>query len=123
MRFRSAASAAPRPVGRCACAAVANDNNTTAASITARVVVSFIVPSIVVAVVAELSVPDAARLLLFLSVADILEGLNAAIYETILSSPPVLAANFPGWVYVAAAVAAIAGGAALVLRRYQGVSV
>jgi ABC-2 type transport system permease protein len=90
---------------------------------TAGIIAVFIVPPIVVAVVAELSAPDAARLLLFLSVADILEGLNAAIFETIASSPPVMAANFPGWVYVAAAVAAIAGGTALVLRRYQGVSV
>ncbi len=90
---------------------------------TAGIIAVFIVPPIVVAVVAELSAPDAARLLLFLSVADILEGLNAAIFEAIASSPPVLAANFPGWVYVAAAVAGIAGGAALVLRRYQGVSV
>jgi hypothetical protein len=47
MRFRSAASAARRPVDRCACAAVANASNTTAASITARVVMSFIVPSII----------------------------------------------------------------------------
>ena len=90
---------------------------------TAGIIAVFIVPPIVVAVVAELSAGDAARLLLFLSVADILEGLNAAIFETISSSPPVMAANFPGWVYVAAAVAGIAGGAALVLRRYQGVSV
>jgi len=52
MRFCSAAIAARRPVDRCGCAcaavaAVANDHNTTAASITARVVVSFIVPSII----------------------------------------------------------------------------
>ncbi len=90
---------------------------------TAGIIAVFIVPPIVVAVVAELAAGDAARLLLFLSVADVLEGLNAAIFETFSTSAPVLAANFPGWVYVAAAVAIIAGGMALVLRRYQGVSV
>ena len=90
---------------------------------TAGIIAVFIVPPIVVLVVAELAAGDVARLLIFLSVADVLEGLNAAIFGTISDSTAVAAANFPGWVYVAACVAGIAGGVALVLRRYQGVSV
>jgi ABC-2 type transport system permease protein len=90
---------------------------------TAGIIAVFIVPPIVVAVVAELAVSDAARLLIFLSVPDILEGLNAAIFSTFSDSTAVAAANFPGWVYVAAVVAITCGAVALVLRRYQGVSV
>jgi ABC-2 type transport system permease protein len=90
---------------------------------TAGIIAVFIIPPIVVAVVSELAAGDAARLLLFASVGDLLEGLNAAIFETIAGSPAVAAANFPGWVFLAATVAGIAGGVALVLRRYQGVSV
>jgi ABC-2 type transport system permease protein len=90
---------------------------------TAGIIAVFIVPPIVVAVVAELAAGDVARLLIFASIADVLEGLNAAVFGTIPASEPVLAAGFPGWVYGTVALAIIAGGLALVLRRYQGVSV
>ncbi|HSO29822.1 MAG TPA: hypothetical protein VLS28_07945 [Candidatus Sulfomarinibacteraceae bacterium] len=89
---------------------------------TAGIIALFIVPPIVVAVVSELAAGDAARVLLFASVGDVLEGLNAAIFETIAASPPVTAANHPGWVYGVATAVGIVGGGALVLRRYQGVS-
>ena len=89
---------------------------------TAGIMAAFIVPPIVVAVVAELAAGDAARLLIFTSVADILEGVNAVVFDTLAASEVVLAANFPGWIYVAAAVAGIVGGFAIVLRRYQGLS-
>ncbi len=89
---------------------------------TAGIIAVFIVPPIMVAIVSELAAGDAARFLLFTSVADILEGLNAAIFGTLAASPAVLAADFPEWVYLAATAVGIAGGVALVLRRYQGVS-
>ncbi|MDH5242571.1 MAG: hypothetical protein OEX05_01395 [Chloroflexota bacterium] len=89
---------------------------------TAGIIAVFIVPPIMVAIVSELAAGDAARFLLFTSVADILEGLNAAIFGTLAASPAVLAADFPEWVYLAATTVGIAGGVALVLRRYQGVS-
>lgn len=89
---------------------------------TAAIIAVFIVPPIIVAVVSELAAGDAARLLLFVSIGDLLEGLNAAIFGTIAASPAVTSANFPGWVYVAAILVGIGGGIALVIRRYQGVS-
>ena len=89
---------------------------------TAGIIAVFIVPTIVVTIVAELAAGDVARLLLFTSVGDLLEGVNAAIFETIAASAPVTSANFPGWVYVAATVVGIVAGTAIVLRRYQGVS-
>jgi ABC-2 type transport system permease protein len=90
---------------------------------TAAIIAVFIVPPIVVSVVAQLSAGDAARVLLFASVGDLLDGLNAAIYGTIADSPSVVAANFPGWVFAAATVIGIIGGLGLIVRRYQGVSV
>lgn len=89
---------------------------------TAAIMAVFIVPPIIVTIVAELAAGDAARLLLFASVGDVLEGVNAAIFETVAASAAVLAAGFPGWVYVAATLAVTAAATALVLRRYQGVS-
>jgi ABC-2 type transport system permease protein len=86
---------------------------------TAAIMAVFIVPPIVVSVVAELAVGDAARLLLFTSVADLLEGLNAAIFATLAASPQVLAADFPGWVYLVATSLGTLGGLALIWRRYQ----
>ena len=54
---------------------------------------------------------------------SVVPGLNAALYGTIADSPSVVAADYPGWVYVAATVIGIVGGLGLVLRRYQRVSV
>ena len=90
---------------------------------TAGIMAVFIVPPIIVAIVSEMAVGDAARILLFTSVGDLLEGLNAEIFGTIAASVAITAANFPGWVYFAATMIGIGGGVALVLRRYQGVSV
>jgi ABC-2 type transport system permease protein len=90
---------------------------------TAAIIAVFIVPPIIVTVVAQLQAGDAARVLLFASVGDLLEGLNAAIYGTIADSPAVLAADYPGWVYVVATLVGIVGGGAIVIRRYQRVSV
>lgn len=90
---------------------------------TAGIIAVFIVPPIAVAIVSELSAGDVSRLLLFASAGDILEGLNGAIFNTLPASPPVMAANYPGWVFLVATLVGILGGGALVLRRYQGVSV
>lgn len=88
---------------------------------TAAIIAVFIVPGIVVAVVHELAVGDLAQVLLFLSAGDIAVGVNAALFDTLADSEAVLAAGYPGWVYVAAAVGAVAGSLALILRRYQGI--
>lgn len=90
---------------------------------TAGIIAVFIVPPIIVAIVSEMAAGDAARILLFASIGDLLEGFNAAIFGTLAGSPAVTAANYPGWVYLVATLVGIVGGVALVLRRYQGVSV
>ena len=50
-------------------------------------------------------------------------GVNAAIFGTIADSPAVQASDLPGWAFVVAAIVGIAGGLALLLRRYLGMTV
>jgi ABC-2 type transport system permease protein len=90
---------------------------------TAAIIAVFIIPPIIVALVSSLAVSDLARILVLVSPADIIEGLNAAVFGVIAEgSPAVTAAGLPGWAYAAAAVAGIAGCVSLVLRRYLGLT-
>jgi ABC-2 type transport system permease protein len=88
---------------------------------TAAIIAVFIIPPIIATVVYELGVGDLANLLLFASAADVLAGVNAAVFGGIPDSPVVAAADVDGWIYVVAAVLGTAAATALVLRRYRGV--
>ena len=91
---------------------------------TATIIGVFIIPPVIVAVISELAVGDAARVLHLASPGDVIEGLNAAIFGVLAEgSPAVMAAALPGWVYVAVAAAFIVGSLALVVRRYLTVTV
>ncbi len=90
---------------------------------TAAIIAVFIIPPIIVALTANLAVGDLARILVLVSPGDIIEGLNAAIFDTIAEgSPAVMAADLPGWTYVVATLVGTVGSVALVLRRYLGVT-
>lgn len=88
---------------------------------TAAIMAVFIVPGIIVTVVHELATRDLAQLLIFASPGDIIVGVNAAVFDTIADSPAVAAADFDGWVYLAAAGIGILASLALVVRRYRTV--
>jgi ABC-2 type transport system permease protein len=75
----------------------------------ASIIALFIVPPIVVAIIAELSVPDVARVLLLASPSDVVDGVNGAIYG------PLRIAG--------AALAFVVGSLAVLLRRYLTVTV
>jgi len=91
---------------------------------TATIIGVFILPPVVVALIASLAVSDVARVLHLISPGDVVEGLNAAIFGVIAEgSPAVMAAGLPGWVYVAASIAFVGGSMALIVRRYLTVSV
>lgn len=90
---------------------------------TAAIIGVFIVPPILVALVAELAAGDLARLLVLASPGDVLDGANAAVFGTFPDSPAVAAADLPDLAYPVVAVVAIAAGVALVLRRYLRVTV
>jgi ABC-2 type transport system permease protein len=89
---------------------------------TAAIIAAFIIPSIIVAILAELAVGDLARVLVLVSPGDIIDGVNAAVFDVLSANPTIVAADLPGWMYVAAAVIGIVGCAVLVLRRYLGIT-
>lgn len=89
---------------------------------TAGIIAVFIIPPIIVAIVAELAVGDAARLLVLVSPGDILDGVNAAVFDTVSPNPTIVAANLPGWAYVVAAIVETLACLLLILRRYLGIT-
>ena len=89
---------------------------------TAAIIAVFIIPPIVVALMAELAVGDAARVLVLASPSDILDGVNAAVFDSPSPNPTVVAANLPGWTYLVAAVVETLACVVLVLRRYLGIT-
>ena len=89
---------------------------------TAAIIAVFIIPPIIVALIAELAVGDAARVLVLASPSDILDGVNAAVFDTVSPNPTVVAANLPGWAYIVAAVVETVACMVLVVRRYLGIS-
>ena len=89
---------------------------------TAAIIAVFIIPPIIVALIAELAVGDAARLLVLASPSDILDGVNAALFDTVSPNPTVVAANLPGWAYIVAAIVETVACLVLVVRRYLGIS-
>jgi hypothetical protein len=90
---------------------------------TAAIIAVFIIPPIIVALIANLAVGDLAQALVLLSPGDVVEGLNAAVFGTIAEgSPAVVAANLPGWTYVASSLIGIGACLAIIVRRYLRVT-
>lgn len=90
----------------------------------ATIIALFIVPPIVVGIVAALSVPDAARVLLLASPSDVVDGVNGAMYGPLrIGGETFVIATLPGWVYIVAALAFVLGSVAIVVRRYLTVTV
>lgn len=89
---------------------------------TAAIIAVFIVPPIVVALMAELAVGDLARALVLASPSDIVDGVNAAVFDAVSPNPTIVAANLPGWTYMVAALVEAVACVVLVLRRYLGIT-
>jgi ABC-2 type transport system permease protein len=90
----------------------------------ASIIALFIVPPIVVGIIAALSVPDVARVLLLASPSDVVDGVNGAIYGPLrIGGETIVLASLDGWVYFATAVAFVVGSLAIVVRRYLTVTV
>jgi ABC-2 type transport system permease protein len=90
----------------------------------AAIIAIFIVPPIVVGIIAALSVPDVARVLLLASPSDVVDGVNAAVYGPLrIGGQTFDVATLPGWVYVVTALGYVAGSLAIVIRRYLTVTV
>jgi ABC-2 type transport system permease protein len=89
---------------------------------TAAIIAVFIIPPIVVALMAELAVGDLARVLVLASPGDILDGVNALVFDAVSPNPTIVAANLPGWTYIVAAVVGTVACVILVLRRFIGIT-
>ena len=90
----------------------------------AGIIALFIVPPIVVGIIAALSVPDVAKVLLLASPSDVVDGVNGAIYGPLrIGGETFQIATLPGWVYLVTALAYAGGGLAIVVRRYLTVTV
>jgi ABC-2 type transport system permease protein len=90
----------------------------------AAIIALFIVPPIVVAIIAELSVPDVARVLLLVSPSDVIDGVNGAIYGPLtIAGETFVLATLPGWVYIVTAIGFIVVSLAIVIRRYLTITV
>ena len=85
---------------------------------TAAIIAVFIIPPIIVAIIGSQSSEDFARIVVFLSPGDILDGTNAAIFGSIPDSPVVASLDLPGWAYLVAAAVGIVGSIGLTVRRY-----
>jgi ABC-2 type transport system permease protein len=90
----------------------------------AAIIALFIVPPIVVALIAQLSVPDVARVLLLASPSDVIDGVNGAIYGPLtIGGQTFVLATLPGWVYIVTAIGYVAGSLTIVVRRYLTITV
>jgi ABC-2 type transport system permease protein len=90
----------------------------------AAIIALFIVPPIVVAIIAQLSVPDVARVLLLVSPSDVIDGVNGAIYGPLtIGGQTFVLATLPGWVYIVTAIGYVVGSLAIVIRRYLTIAV
>ena len=89
----------------------------------ASIIAIFIVPPIIVGIIAVLSVPDVARVLLLISPSDVIDGVNGAIYGPLrIGGETFVIASLDAWVYFAAAIAFVVGSLAIVVRRYLTVT-
>jgi ABC-2 type transport system permease protein len=88
---------------------------------TIAIIAAFVIPSIVAAVAGEYVSRDTSRWLLLTSVGDVLDGTNAVLFGGPPGNEAVAISGFGGEVFLGAALAAIAGSVAVLVRRYQGI--
>lgn len=90
----------------------------------AAIIALFILPPIVVTIIAALSVPDVARVLLLASPSDVVDGVSGAVYGPLtIAGETIILATLDGWVYVVTALAYVLGSVAIIVRRYLTVTV
>jgi len=90
----------------------------------AAIIALFILPPIVVNIIAALSVPDVARVLLLASPSDVVDGVNGAVYGPLtIAGETIILGTLEGWVYVITASAYVLGSVAIIVRRYLTVTV
>jgi hypothetical protein len=89
---------------------------------TVGIIAALIIPSIVVAVLHEEAFGQIGDILVLLSPNDVLDGLNAALFDTQAGNPVVVDLDLPGYAYLAAAIVMTVAFIGLTIRRYQRIS-
>jgi ABC-2 type transport system permease protein len=85
---------------------------------TAGIIAAVLIPSIVVALIAELMSGDIADWVVLLSPSDVLDGTNAALFGARPESGAVAQANLGGIAYILAAMVGLAVAVGMTIRRY-----
>jgi ABC-2 type transport system permease protein len=86
---------------------------------TVAIIGVFLIPNIAAALLVELETGLLGQVAILLSPADVLDGVNAFLFDVAPDNPAVGAAGLDGWVFLAAAVAWIIGSLAVLVHRYQ----
>jgi ABC-2 type transport system permease protein len=86
---------------------------------TVAIVAIFLIPNVFAAILVSLDIGLFGQLAVLLSPADVLDGVNAFLFDTRADNMTVRRADLDGWVYLAAAAAWTAGSLIVLLRRYQ----
>ena len=86
---------------------------------TAAIIGVFLIPNIGAALLVELDTGLVGQISVLLSPADVLDGINAFLFDARPDNPTVRQAGIDGWVYILAAAAWIAGSLAVLAHRYR----
>ncbi|HKZ91823.1 MAG TPA: hypothetical protein VJZ50_06760 [Candidatus Limnocylindrales bacterium] len=88
---------------------------------TVAIIGVFLIPNIAAALLVELETGWLGQVAILLSPADVLDGVNAFLFDVSPDNPSVESAGLDGWVYLVAAIAWIIGSLAVLARRYQSI--
>lgn len=86
---------------------------------TVAIIAIFLIPNIGATLLIELGTGLIGQVAVLLSPADILDGVNAFLFDVSSENSAVAGADLDGWVYVVAAVAWIVGSLAVLVVRYR----
>jgi len=89
---------------------------------TVAIIAVFLIPSIAAAMLVEFETGLLGQIAVLLSPADVLEGVNAYLFGTWFDESAARDSGIEGWVFVAAALAWIAGSTVVLARRYRSIA-
>ena len=90
---------------------------------TIAIIVVFMIPIAVVSLLYEENGGSLAQFAVLLSIVDVLDGVNAALFDVRADNPAVRDSGLDDWVFYAAAAAWIVASLAILIRRYQKLEV
>jgi ABC-2 type transport system permease protein len=89
---------------------------------TVAIIAIFLVPNIAAAMLVELETGLLGQIAVLLSPADVLDGVNAALFDARTDNPAVAGAGIRYWAYLAAAAAWMVGSTVVLARRYRSIA-